>query len=637
MTDKLKVAACGDSVMWGQGLLPTETFVSIVSERLAAVRGADLEFVLPSGVNSSLMRGSARSGAKIKAPKKAAADFVNTFPALFDKTTGPEFVEGAERNRALKLFGEHGAAFPTVLDQVNDYRGRADDVELLFLNGGANDVEFVKILKPGGESMGRLTMRLERTFVGSMTALFRAARIAFPSAVIVVPGYYPPLSTETDQEAAWNMFEHLSNKPDYMLRFNRWVQPIPGVSDFLNAWGKTHEPKSTVDSARRRTATAVALAHHFARKAIASLPARVVRPGVVFAHPSFEPKHSLFAPNSLLHEGYRRGSGYANSVRDAMLEERKRRTPRRELRDAYRALAEALTRYLAYVDVFASDYPDPQRLRSAQGLLATIAAHFAVLAARQSLRHDLPASLMAALSKVLPYPTSASDVGRAASEVVAEIGRINEVEIASLIHPNSGGARRYADRIELSLRRFEGLSIRDAMSSFSRPHRGYLGPIRTRQGLEAIGFPIERGLKRLRRYAFIESIGVTLNGLMPGLHEITVDFGANLRFKHNAVTWTVQSPYDSVTFAFDVDLGLGHLRRLLLRIRTTSLSIGDPFEKEVRDLWDTMGDVQPRVKFTDFTIYLNGHRTFARPASEGRDHDGGLLFWQAGGEKAWMW
>jgi hypothetical protein len=102
----LQVAAFGDSLMWGQGNRRQDRFSALFTGRLRARVGQP-------GV---LVWDSSRSGAKIGALPGERESFVDAYPFLFpDAATRRAFLDDRDESRALGLYGEVPATFPTVL------------------------------------------------------------------------------------------------------------------------------------------------------------------------------------------------------------------------------------------------------------------------------------------------------------------------------------------------------------------------------------------------------------------------------------------------------------------------------------------------------------------------------------------
>lgn len=164
MTDALRMLALGDSIVWGQGLLPEQKFSRLVQAWLKLRLGRD---VLPP-------LSFAHSGARIT----------------------PDAAGDAEP----PLDGEIPHTFPSITKQVSlavDALHRQAlapaDIDLILVDGGTCDLGISKLAEPwrstleiatGGQHAGELMMGLLRLLLAT-----------FPNARIVVSGYYPVIST----------------------------------------------------------------------------------------------------------------------------------------------------------------------------------------------------------------------------------------------------------------------------------------------------------------------------------------------------------------------------------------------------------------------------------------------------------
>lgn len=165
----------GDSVMWGQGLRESTKFTSQVQGWLKSK-------LLGRPVNRFVY---ARSGATI--------------------TTDPEFdesrIEDWMNNRAL---GEVPCSWPYVNRQVEVARDHlatqqvsADAVDLVLLDGGINDMRVTTLLKEFNST--DLVREKSAEFCNvQMLDLLTRVRNAFQNAKIVVTGYFPIVSEQSD-------------------------------------------------------------------------------------------------------------------------------------------------------------------------------------------------------------------------------------------------------------------------------------------------------------------------------------------------------------------------------------------------------------------------------------------------------
>lgn len=165
----------GDSVMWGQGLANASKYSTQVQNWLQGQLGRQVTNLV-----------LARSGATITPDGTVPAPWMT--------------------NRALN---EVPCSYPFVQDQVTMAHDEftaggmpASDVDLVLVDGGANDVGITTILSPLPGITAANVRRLTRQKVGPpMQSLLGKIRYTFPKAKVVVTGYYPPVSSETDLTA----------------------------------------------------------------------------------------------------------------------------------------------------------------------------------------------------------------------------------------------------------------------------------------------------------------------------------------------------------------------------------------------------------------------------------------------------
>jgi hypothetical protein len=204
MTVPLPIVVFGDSIQWGQGLrpgaggAPSDKMAELVGAGLAASPAVVKGWAGGSGIAVSVSR-FASSGATISGG-------LGTPSPLTPVTSTTPFPAG-----------EVPGSTPTVLDQVAGAPKVIDAsaVRLVIVDGGINDVGlFTSILNPlvspatvaaaanaacGGTLTGAGAALLPPgTTVGLMSTALAAIGSAFPSAVVVVTGYYDILSAFSD-------------------------------------------------------------------------------------------------------------------------------------------------------------------------------------------------------------------------------------------------------------------------------------------------------------------------------------------------------------------------------------------------------------------------------------------------------
>jgi hypothetical protein len=176
----MRIAAVGDSVMWGQGLMPPlnpshfegqqKYFFKIVEwlQNEGKVQEFDMaDFQAHSGaiIGTSGQKSSEAILSRDDAPNKEVYDL---------------------------FYGEVPDAFPTVLRQLDKLKG-GDTIDILIINGGPNDVGILKSVDFSDVFKEGLRLIDEVASV-KLPVLFKEARKKCPNALIIYTGYYPALS-----------------------------------------------------------------------------------------------------------------------------------------------------------------------------------------------------------------------------------------------------------------------------------------------------------------------------------------------------------------------------------------------------------------------------------------------------------
>lgn len=239
---KVRVAVLGDSVAWGQGLLPQDKYAYLVADGL----GGDIEVLM-----------YAHSGARINIPGSTAR--ANVTP-------------------------EVPTASPTIISQVDSVTDPAH-VDIVLLNGGINDVDVRKIMNPT-TTTEELSQMTESACYGSMKELLQKsiAVLSNHSTRFLVSGYYPILISQSElaPKSEPDPLKHLlslfgAGFPIYLDR-----QPIFDklCSLALQFW---HESDVTLT------------------KAVSEISQQCVLDGrLQFVHCPFAEKNALFAPEPML-------------------------------------------------------------------------------------------------------------------------------------------------------------------------------------------------------------------------------------------------------------------------------------------------------------------------------------------------
>jgi len=185
-----RMLVLGDSVMWGQGLRDENKFSYKVRAWICEQRNngscPDKEDVQ--------IHVEAHSGAVIKKPEK---DSQKQQEDRFTRTNSP-----------IRYPGEVSNAYPTLWGQVELARRHyldnsipLEQVDLVLLNGGINDMGPTRILAPKllGFLAGNINDFARKYCEEEMKLLLDDVANTFPNARIVVPGYFPLVSLNTPE------------------------------------------------------------------------------------------------------------------------------------------------------------------------------------------------------------------------------------------------------------------------------------------------------------------------------------------------------------------------------------------------------------------------------------------------------
>jgi len=405
--EPLNIICVGDSVMWGQGLAEPEKFTTI------ACREIGIRLNRP--VNKTNF---ARSGSQIDVTSKLQKDtFLNTYPHLFGSANEKHnFITVNDQTAATRLPFELPCTFPTVLWQIEHLSSEfRKEIDILFLNGGANDFDFPYYLDPThhrDDFLQYFEPLFEEYFCGRVSNLIRKAREKFPKALIIYTGYYSPFAFGISD----------GELKDFFYEEERTSSAKRFINEYL--WNKT-DVTELVAEAQIRSQHGLTRSLHWIRKAISGITANQALgdPGVIFANPMFLEENTVFAKDTFVFN-------QPFDANDPMHILRKNACPRIEHVDDFELL------YLYVKD----SNPHPIVIDKA-------------LSAIKRLRESLNGPQV--LIEILNKPNNDwddSDRKTVQSEIESELDRIKAALRASFLHPNEKGAKQYADVI---VERFE--------------------------------------------------------------------------------------------------------------------------------------------------------------------------------------
>jgi hypothetical protein len=404
-----RVAAFGDSLMWGQGLNRTDRFTSLITGALRAVLGKGRGGMVSADASRSGAQIRARSDQRTQFPDQRT-QFLDTFPSLFHGgRQRRRFLDGTDESFATGLYGEIPAPFPTVRGQValvSDALGKTIDIALV--DGGVNDIAPQDIINPAvssGEFIERWDGLIRAVGHDDVLELIGRVRRKCPGAVIMYFGFFAPLSYSSSPNQIRALFKHELNDD-----FGWWLNEVFGFQD-VNA---------AILEAMTRAVWMQGRWQYWTRQAVvdANRTAAVRGPGVLFVPSGFTPENSVFTKSPFLHEDY------IHPTTDPAQAERQKRCPRAPQLDAMRKL----------------------RLNLDHGIAVRRGLMDEARALRDAI--DGPVMLRQMLTDFVESTTNGELLftGDRASDLLGvEIARIQRALIASVSHPNAAGAKSYAD------------------------------------------------------------------------------------------------------------------------------------------------------------------------------------------------
>jgi lysophospholipase L1-like esterase len=255
LLDTFRILAFGDSIMWGQGLEEPDKCHSLVEQAIRQRHGG-------IGVYKDVR---AHSGA-----------------CLEPRAGGTAYKQ--------RLDGEVPTSYPTIRDQVLEFEDVPDaneDVDLILLDGGINDVNVRTILSPL-TSGAQLTTDIKTYCHDSMLNLLKELTSKFQKARIIVTGYYQILSNESN----------LAFLDAFMFTTGLDLGSIPGA---IVAGVATPEILEKISG---NCALFTAEANHQLQLAVAEANAALAQDGdarVAFADPKFSPANAAMAPDAFVY------------------------------------------------------------------------------------------------------------------------------------------------------------------------------------------------------------------------------------------------------------------------------------------------------------------------------------------------
>jgi len=400
-----QVVAFGDSLMWGQGVARDARFAHLVPAAVA-----------PAGKQPYLFYDRSRSGAKIRGGVANRTEFAQTFVELFggDQAKIDAFM-ARDLDIASDLYGEIPATFPDVNWQVSNFAAKVSlakrrKINLAMVTGGGNDIGLDTLLDPEefeGDFVPAWDGLIRRFAHTDTLNLLADVREACPNAVVMLFSYFAPISYASS---------HSKMKVFAKYRFDHDI--LWGLNEIFGF----KDVDSILMEVRARSVWALGRAMYWQKRAVLEMNESSQRrgPGVVYVRPGFEPQNSVFGTDPWLWGDYRPDTG------DDMRLKRIPEISRSSVREV------TVFTLLSSVQPFEQgdgDHPDRgDRIEDVQELIDEMTGPTQL---KDALRRG-GGGLEAGYERVRKAAT-------------ADLIRIQRAQIASFLHPNHTGSKRYRD------------------------------------------------------------------------------------------------------------------------------------------------------------------------------------------------
>ena len=243
----LHMLVIGDSIMWGQGLRDDEKFSSRVKCWLQEKLDRPVELHV-----------EAHSGAVISVASSTQTTF-----------TAPN--------------GEVNLTTPTINEQLDQairfYSAQRAEPALVLMNGCINDVG-VKNLLAASTPLDELRAKAQKSCGQDMQLLLQRVITSFPAAYVMVAGYYPIVSPQTDDNAFLRLL---------VKKLNSQRPETPRMTD-----KEMRQRLFALSAEWYKTSTASL------QEAVTKANSTIARAKISFIEIDFAPEHVFAAPESLL-------------------------------------------------------------------------------------------------------------------------------------------------------------------------------------------------------------------------------------------------------------------------------------------------------------------------------------------------
>lgn len=278
------MVAIGDSVMWGQGLAHRDKFATrVYAELSGGQRLPEQNIKAHSGAVIGINRSEGRVWEETRTGIEQEYGPVSTRMGRHDVPSGGITIL-QQLDRLPYDYVAHDDLNGELQREENRAYDRAEEVDLVLLDGGINDIGSTTVIGPFLDHT-ELNELIRTHCYEDLSYLLKRTRKKFPNAVLVVTGYFPFMSSDTDL-----------GQNELALGLSL----IFGLSEGLASRLVAEFTVNNVLFFNRRQL-------HYMRRAVAEADRELDGPGILFASPGITAEHSANATDPWLWNAFSEG------------------------------------------------------------------------------------------------------------------------------------------------------------------------------------------------------------------------------------------------------------------------------------------------------------------------------------------
>lgn len=263
----LKIAAIGDSVVWGQGLATDDKFTRITAREVPEIDATDV-------IDLS------HSGAKI------GPDNLNDpFHGRLGQSAFPDIIKG-----------EIPSSTPSIIAQIDALAALNRPVDVIIMDGFANDVGFFAPAVPDADAFSVFLKEVLDTAPQRISFALAHLRRRFPDALVIYSGYYPGMSEDSNLPAQADVLQ--ANLLIFATTLGNVI--LPGLGFLIGTLGAiaSENAKKQIKRQYRQFADEIQAA---VTLEIARHNEVTAQSEVIYSQSGFSTRNAMYGPDPFIH------------------------------------------------------------------------------------------------------------------------------------------------------------------------------------------------------------------------------------------------------------------------------------------------------------------------------------------------